>query len=205
MPQEKDDTDAKEKDCGGDKADGKGRVLMRGAGGALGEEVRTAQGTEKGTVEQERQRGIEDALEQVKRQNERQKHCGDVASRRAHIERREQIIPKEHDARAEHDTERQAENRTRERVLFAVDRGGGTGEGGGADDVHDHADPSGRTDGYHLQKGHDKGYSERGERAVEKAADHNDDIFRLVFQKFDRGDGNARDGHDDIRQCAKHG
>ena len=151
-------------------------------------------------VEQHGDRGIDAGFQQI----ERQEHCGqqrhDLGAGNAHVKRRDQIVPEQHadghDRHAAHETERGAVNIA---ALFVDDRSGAC-KCRTCDDIHDHADQTGRADEQLQQARHDAA-GECGERTVEESGEREEDILRLIAQKADDRDLDKE--HGDIADRAQ--
>ena len=190
----------------GQRAEPHGQTALdRHAAGrfARRQQVRMAQSLHDGLVEQHGDRGVQAALEQVERQEHRHEHRGDVGAGRVHVQRRDDIIPQQHEHGHKQRAAEQARNGAALRALFAVEQGGRARKGGGAEEVHHKADPARGADGQHLDERDDKRDAQCGQRPVEEAADGDDDVLRLIAEEQDDREAQQRDC--DIGNGAQHG
>lgn len=96
------------------------RALDRHAAGrfARRQQVRMAQSLHDGLVEQHGDRGVQAALEQVERQEHRHEHRGDVGAGRVHVQRRDEIVPQQHEHGHKQRAAEQARNGAALRALL---------------------------------------------------------------------------------------
>ena len=155
-------------------------------------------------VQKERQSGVQSALEQIEWQDAGDQDADDRLSGHAEIDRRDDIIPQQHAEDAAYDTSAQSDECALARMVTLIDPRGHAGKRAGRDHVHEHIEQIAAAI-HDLQQRSDDAHDERGAGTVDKAADDDDDILRVIAQKLHRWDQRkVNEQVDDDCQGAKH-